>query len=319
MFRLRRWYNQNSKTIWKVTGIVVFLIIILQVLNYFAGKNNSVDYSDLNSGFITEHRYTDLSISTDKSVLSNEKISSTQTKGIDVINNFFAYCNNGNIEEAYKLLSDECKKEMYPKLKVFNDSYYKKVFNGQKKNISIENWIGDTYKVEIVDDILSTGNYDEDNTKQDYITVNSTEDNKLNINRYIGVKEINKSNTFYNDIQIDVEKKDVYMDYEIYTFKIKNNRDNPILLDNLMNINSMYLLDKNNLKYSAYTHEISLNDLLINARETRSFKIKYYNKFGSEKKIENIVFSKVVLNYDPSTYVQEGKAYNDFCQFNIEL
>lgn len=320
MFRLRRWYNQNSKTIWKVTGIVVFLIIILQVLNYFAGKNNKIEYSS-NTINLPQKDYTDLSLESDKSVLSNNKISSIKSDPIKVINDFFAFCNEGKIKEAYELLTDECKKQMYPELKIFREGYYKTVFNGVKKDISLANWVGDIYKVEIRNDILSTGKYDENDTRQDYITVKSIGDNtyKLNINEYIDTNEINKTNTFFNNIQINVEKKDVYMDYEIYTFKIKNNMDTPILIDNLKDIDSMYLTDKNNIKYSAYTHEISLSELLINARETREVKIKYYNKYGSEKIINNIVFSKVIVDYYSYWYQQDKNTFNNYRMINIEL
>jgi len=319
MFRLRRWYNQNSKTIWKVTGIVVFLIIILQVLNYFAGKNNDIEYNS-NIENLPNKEYTDLSISSDKSVLSNEKITTGQSNVIETINNFFAYCNNGKVEEAYELLTDECKREMYPQLKDFKTSYYKRVFNGEKKNISLENWIGDIYKIEIVDDILSTGKYDENSTRQDYVTVENVGDNnyKLNINGYIGETEINKANAF-NNIEINVVKKDVYMDYEIYTFKIKNNTENTILLDNLKNIDSIYLEDNNNLRYSAYTHEISLSELLIKPRETRELKLRYYNKYGSEKKIESIVFSKVIIEYTSILALQDYYNYNDYREIKIDI
>ena len=319
MFRLRRWYNQNSKTIWKVTGIVVFLIIILQVLNYFAGKKNNIEYNS-NLVNLPNKEYTDLSISSDKSVLSNQKITTGQSKAIEAINSFFAYCNNGKVEEAYELLTDECKREMYPQLKDFKTSYYKRVFNGEKKNISLENWIGDIYKIEIVDDILSTGKYDENSTRQDYVTIENVGENnyKLNINGYIGETEINKANTF-NNIEINVVKKDVYMDYEIYTFKVKNNMDNPILIDDLQEIDSMYLLNKNNIKYPAYTHEISLGELLINAKETRNLRIKYYNKYGSQKKIESIVFSKLIVDYYSYMVVQDKQVYNNYRELKIDI
>lgn len=320
MFRLRKWYNQNSKTIWKVTGIVVFLIIILQVLNYFAGKNNSIEYNS-NTISLPNKEYTDLSISTDKSVLTNEKITDTQKDTIEIINDFFAYCNAGKIEEAYNLLTDECKEEMYPKLSNFKESYYKKVFNGKKKNISIENWIGDIYKVDISNDILSTGIYDESNVRQEYISIKNVEDNiyKLNINNYIDREELNKTAVFYDNVELKVEKKDVYMDYEVYRFKIKNNTDNTILLDNLKNVDSMYLEDKNSIKYSAYTHEISISELLIKPRETRELKIKYYNKYGSNKKIKNVTFSRVIMEYTSELALQDYYNFNDYCEFKIDI
>lgn len=318
-FRLRRWYNRNSKMIWRITVIIVFFIIMLQLFNYFEGRNNNIkDY--IIDDNLTKEKYSDLYISDNKSVLSNDKISSSKYNSIEVINTFFDYCNDGKIEKAYELLTDECKKQMYPGVKDFKDNYYKIVFNGKKKSISIENWIGDTYKVQIVDNILATGKYDESSIRRDYITIiNDDDDNyKLNINQYIDTFEINKSSIFNENLEINVEKRDVYMDYEVYTFKIKNNMDKPIMLDNLKNINSIYLEDKNSLKYYAYTHELSIGELLINQKETRTLKIKFYNKFSSSRKIESIIFSNVILNYSYSL-TENKEEINNYSKFKIEI
>ena len=217
-------------------------------------------------------------------------------------------------------MTNECKETMYPELKYFRDSYYKTIFNGSKKNISLENWVGDIYKIGIGNDILSTGQYDENSIRQEYITVKKVDNNyKLNINKYIGRFEINKYNKFDNNVEISVEKKDIYMDYEIYTFKIRNNRDNPILLDNLKDINSMYLEDKNNLKYQAYTHEMATSELLVNARESKILNVKYYNKYGSEKKIKRIVFSKVITDYYSYINLENYNKFGNYCQFIIDI
>ena len=127
LFRLRRWYNQNSKKIWKVTGIVVFLLIILRVLNYYAGHKSKIEYNpDIEVS--TKNEYTDLSLSTDKSVLSGEKITSSQLDAIDAINQFFAYCNSKKVSEAYSLLTDKCKTKLYPNIKYFENNYYNILF-----------------------------------------------------------------------------------------------------------------------------------------------------------------------------------------------
>ena len=320
MFRLRRWYNQNRKTIWQATAIIVFCILIIQVLNYFAGQKNTTQNTNISTENSIKDEYTDLSLSTDKSVLSNEKISSSKSDSIETINTFFSYCNEGNVEKAYNLLTDECKELMYPKLSDFKESYYKAVFNGEKKNISLENWTGDIYKAEISDDALSTGGYDEDSTRQDYITVKKVEENyKLNINNYVNTTEINITKVLNSDIEITVNKKDEYMDYEVYYFTIKNNLDNPILLDNLENVETIYLEDKNNIEYSAYTHEVSTSELLVNARETKTIKIKFYNKYISGKRIEKVVFSKVIIDYNSYKNLKNKRTFDDYYKASIEI
>ena len=57
MHRLIRFYNQNRKDIWKVIGIIVIIIIVLQLLNYSAKKtkqekiNNNADQSTNQEGY----------------------------------------------------------------------------------------------------------------------------------------------------------------------------------------------------------------------------------------------------------------------------
>ena len=314
MFRLRRWYNQNKKTIWKFIIIIGLLIALLQFFNYMASRKNSLDTLKNNNSndnsLGLDNTYTDLSLNTDKSVLSNQTISDIQKNTINVVNEFYSYCNKKDLQKAYDMLTEECKEEMYSTIKDFQNIYYRNIFNGSKKKITIENWHGNTYKVSINDDYLANGKYTKDNQIQEYITIEKNEKNeyKLNINGYIGRNKLNKSNEL-DGIQVNVVSIDTYMDYEIYTFNIKNNRETSILLDSLQNINSMYIEDSNNIKYSAYSHELSLGQMLINPRENREISIKYYSKYGSTKNIKKIEFNNVVLDYKEYQSLKNKEAY----------
>lgn len=316
MLNFLRWYNQNKNKVLKIIAFVVFFIMILQVLNYLVkNKNNNENKYNKQDSIKTD--FTDLSLTIDKSVLTNEKLSSNQVSLIEIINSFYNFCNEGNIEKAYNLLTDECKAELYPSIKDFDINYYKVIFNGNKKNITLENWIGNIYKAEILNDLLATGIYNEGDIKQEYVTLVNIGNNeyKLNINNYLGKTNINKTKN-YDDIEITVQSKDSYIDYEIYTFSVKNNTNYDILLDDLQDLESMYIQDENNIKYSAYTHENFLPELLIKDKENRTFKIKYYNKYVSSKKIKRIVFSRVIKAYSKLTNIYGPGTYDEL---KIEL
>lgn len=295
MHRLVRFYNQNRKDIWKVIGFVILIIFVLQTLNYVEKKKDSNDKEnniENNSTQSIEQPYNNIKIKSDESVLTGEKMSQEEIDSIKIINDFFEYCNEQKIQEAYDLLSDECKEEMYSSVQIFKEMYYNKVLDGQAKNISIENWNNNTYKVDIGDDYLSSGKYTKENNIQDYITI---QDDKLNINKYIGRSKIEKNKSEEN-MDVLVLNKDEYIDYTIYTFEIKNNSNETIILDPLEDINTMYIKDDDGVKYSAYTHEISEGNLTIGESSKKQIKIKYYSKYISTKKIEEIVFSRVMLN-----------------------
>lgn len=322
MYKIVRFYNQNRKTIWKVILSIALIIVIVQILNYIVQKkmNENNNIQGQISEVSEESLYNSVTLNDDKTLLTGEEISETKKSEIKYIDKFFEYCNNGKIEEAYSLLTEECKEEMYPELGIFEQAYCKQIFSGDKKNIKIENWIHDIYKVSITDDFLITGKYDTENTIQDYITIEEDEqyNYKLNINSYIGRKKINEKKELEN-IEINVIEKDTYMDYEVYTFEVKNNSETNILLDNLKNIDTLYIEDENGLKYSAYTHELGKEQLLLRSNETRKIKIKYYSKYGSTKTIEKIVFSKIILNYDNYNNMQNKAYYSGYLKLAINI
>ena len=299
MYRFIRWYNQNRKIIWIIIGIIALVILVIQLFNYWSKEDKKKILQETNqiqnSNEVKE--YNSVTLDETQSTITGENLSSDQLSEVDTIDMFIEYCNNQQISEAYALLTEDCKQEMYSTEEVFREAYYDKVFENTKKNVGVENWIDNIYKISINDDFLSTGKYTKENTKQDYITVEEQDDTyKLNINNYIGKKEINKSNE-QDGIQIEVLEEKTYMDYQIFKIRVKNNSENAIILDDRQDINAMYIEDKNGIQYPAYTHEIGEADLEVSPRETKEIEIKYYSKYGSEKEIDKLVFSRVILNY----------------------
>lgn len=305
MKKIIKYWNQNRLKIIIILIIIVFIFALIYTTNIILSQSETNEMSQ-NTTIVNYTGPTE-------SVVTGEEMTQDQTQMVPTLNQFIDYCNEQKIEEAYGLLSDECKEELYPQLADFQESYYNQVFGGQKKNVNIENWVGNIYRIEINDDALSTGVYNEENKVQDYITITTDDagEYRLNINNYIGRDEINKTNS-YNDIEITVLRSDSYMDYQTYTYKIVNNSDNEILLDDKLDGNSMYIEDQNGVRYTAYIHEISDAELVIGTKQTREITIKYYNKYGSTKEIKRIGFSRIILNNN----VNEARKYGEL---QIEL
>lgn len=322
MFRLRRWYNQNRKEFWKVVGIIALIIIVLQIINFVYSKKNEEQLKNSNKQTEKEEykEYNSLVIGDSTSGVTGQTINGTQEKKLEVLDNFIQFCNEQKVEEAYNLLTNECKEEMYPNIESFTNNYYNNIFGGKKKNVSIENWIDDTYKVKIMEDSLSTGVYDTENVIQDYITIKNTEDKvyKLNINNYIGAITLSELKEDKN-IKVEVLKTDIYMDYITYDFKITNNTKNQILMDDLTNLESMYITDTKGIKYYAYMHELTQEELLIKPGEERKLTIKYYCKYISTKQIKEIEFSKIILDYDMYTIIDDLNVYNNYYDYYISI
>lgn len=294
MNKLRRFVYQNKYTILGVLGIIVFIFIIIQLVNLLVKEENSNQLTNIQQNIVAVNGNNQGVIS-DKSAVTGKEVSKSQLDSeTAVINNFMDYCNKQDLENAYKLLTDECKKKMYNSLEIFTNSYYKNVFNGEKKNFTIENWVNDTYRVNITGDVLATGKVD-NYSKQDYITVKKVdEEYKLNINNYIGYSNINKKTTD-NNITIDVISKNTFKDYEEYTINVTNNTGSIVQLDNVSNTESLYLEDSKGVKYPYYNHELTTSMITVNSGQTKQITIKFYSSYVSTKKINRIVFSNMML------------------------
>ena len=300
MHKLRKFYYDNKYKIWGIIAFIILLIGIIQVTNAILANNNKLNNNTVEKNVIeninSENK--DTYFSTDESVVSGEKIDSNKLeKASKAIEEFISECNNGNIEKAYNLLTDDCKNEMYQDIEKFTNYYYNQIFNNNtKKTAIIENWILNTYKVTISDDIMATGGVSTTNV-QDYITVIEDDDIlKISLNNHIGKEEINKVQVV-NDIEFEIVEKDVYMDYEIYTIKVNNNTENNIVLDDLTNTKSIYLEDNNGVKHYAKSSEIIPNLLKINKGFSTQIDIKFNRTLTDESiEINSIVFSAVKFN-----------------------
>ena len=265
-------------------------------MNLFVKRNNNKKISDTNQITTGESEVIE-SVVSDKSAVTGDSIKTEKLKSeTDTINEFMSYCNQHELEKAYNLLTDECKKQIYKDVNSFEQSYYKNIFSGQKRNYIIENWVGDTYRVNITEDLLATGKNDNGYSKQDYITVKKVDDEyKLNINNYIGYFKVDKTTTDDN-MSVEVVEKNTYKDYEEYTIKVTNKTE------------TLYLEDSKGNKYSYYNHELTTPILTIQSGQTKEITIKFYSTYVSTKNIENIVFSNIILKNGQLSEIMEFRA-----------
>lgn len=312
MNKFIRWYNRNRKTFWLIIVISIIVINIPRVLNQYA-KNNKKDVSSSinNTTTYDNKKY---------SIISEETIEDKKsTEFSNIIDEFIELCNNKNAEEAYKLISNECKEKIYPTLEDFINNYYNKIFEN-KKTYSIQLWVASgshyTYKVNLKEDILASGNVNSASIEDYYTIVNEDNAYKLNINNYIGNEEIDKFKES-TEVKITILSKDIFMEYEIYNIEIENKTRNSILLDLLEKTDNMYLEDEDNLHYYAYNHEMVKEELRVKGKKKIS--IKFNKKYSTERKIERIVFSDIILDYDTYKNFDNKDDFEDRTKIEIEL
>lgn len=294
---LIRWYNQNRKMLWIVAFTIIAVIVLVQTLNNYY-KNNTKEKSSSAGNSTTTYNTPNYSIITEKEI--NSDVSESSQK---VIKNFFDYCNNNKIREAYNLLSEDCKEELYPNVNEFKQKYFDIVFTNTKtysSNLWIANGNKNTYRLEIHGDILSTGKKEEMPIEEYYTVIYENGKYSLSIRGYIGKEDINISKS-QNGIEVTVLSKQVYMEYEKYLVEIKNGSGTSIVLNTKEDSNSLYIEDENKLKYIAFLNEISDYDLDIQNGFTKKYDIRFNRSYKPNINIEKVVFDSIKIGQDSKT------------------
>lgn len=321
---LRRNLFGNRYLILAIMAAIIFLLLLINTLNNISKENNRKKAEEQNK--IQQNTIKQQEIYTpEKTTISGTNVrQQEQENNKTLIENFINYCNQKQIEQAYNLLTDECKKEVFfSNIANFSNNYVNKIFNS-KKTYSMQSWINrdtyTTYKIKIVDDMISTGKITStQNEIEDYYTVVKEEgEYKLNINSYIVKKHINKEKEF-KGVKITVINKDTYRDYEIYEIKIENLNENTILLDSQERTDSMYVFASNESKYSAYSYEIDRSRLIIEPGRYKTIKIKFNKRYSNESITKAIVFGDIIKNYDEYKNMQNKKEYKDRWTISIEV
>ena len=323
MFNFGRWYNQNRGKFWSAILIIFAIIFFVQLVNYLYKQNTDNNTNQFNtSATISDTINNNISgkLESATSLVEGSNISSKNLEAqTSVIDTFIKFCNDGDIEKAYDLLTDECKEEIFPNLDSFRNKYYNSVFNTYKA-YTIQNWFGSTYKIKFTEDALTTGKVSSNSVyMQEYITpVVVGSDYKLNINNYVGKTTINTKTTV-GGITINVLSKETYMDYSEYTVKISNMTENTILLDNGEKTDTIYLLDQNDIKEYANTGEIIYNNLILAPRASKTYTFKFSNTYSNTRVMESLVFDNLILDYDKYNEAIEDDSYSDFIRLVVNV
>ncbi len=286
--KLRILYHNNKTKIWLILGIIIFVYVIIRMFNAQIKKENE---EKINNGTNQNFQVTTYLPSSQTSVMTNSSTTKENLKkDTEIIKNFIDFCNDNNIEEAYNLLSQQCKDELYKNINDFYNKYYKNIFN-EKRSYDIENWASSkniTYKVKYLNDIMSSGTVN-DEYIEEYITV-VTENNekKLNVNQFIGKEELNLKRETDN-LNITVVNKYVYYDYEEYEIIFENNTDKNIILDTKENTESVYIEDTKDVKYTWFGNEVPNSYLNLNSGESKRLRLKF-NEIYTGKKTDSTIY-----------------------------
>lgn len=143
---LRRALFENRYKILAIIIAIILFFSIRKMLSQFLIESNK---SSVNNVTVSQNS----DYEPEQTMVIGDNVSEEKQDDItSLMDNFISYCNSKQIEEAYNLLTDECKEELFSNdIENFKINYVEKIFT-TTKTYSMQSWINftnPTYKVKI--------------------------------------------------------------------------------------------------------------------------------------------------------------------------
>lgn len=276
--KIRNFIKDHKRTLL----IILLAWLVILAVNFLLGLRNHTT--------IPQTSFTpNVAVLDSSSVVNTKK----HTRISDIIDTYINYCNNGEFENAYNLLSTNCRE------KAFNNDlnkfveYVKPIFN-QKKRYSIQNYSNYSktyiYDVKIFNDFLASGLTDEEYAyyEEKFAMVEDGKEIKLNVGNFMDKQDVKRVvEDDYSKIRI--KSKAVFYSYEEFSIEIKNKTDYKMVISSVYEGNEV-LLSLGNI-----TREMTNTSLEIalDPGETREYVVRF-SKYADEKEEDQaIILNKI--------------------------
>lgn len=310
---LRRFIDKNEELIKKVIIIVVFVLFIIKSLNFIYEKDEEKKRIQSNENNTNSQNSKDTNIT--------EEDYTTESNSMDItISSFVNYCNQRKIEEAYKMLTQECKNAMFPTVEDFEKIYINNVYN-IKREYELTKWSAEGNKttclVTLYGDLLATGGTV--NSKQEYYTFVEDDNGnyKLNINNYI-YGEDRKSEIIFRNITVRINHVDIYEEYEEAKITIKNNTGKTICLTGNKYNKNIYLQNSSGTSYSSLSSKFDKENIVMKPNSVQSFTVKFNKLYSATNKATKLVLSDVILDYESYLNSEDKNNYSNRTSINVQ-
>lgn len=162
--KIKLFWTQNGKPLLQILGVILLIILAIQAANQYVIMQNKSEKT--------------LEYQQQKKKSNNTKVDK------NYIDKFIKYCNENNVNEAYKMLSKNCKMEKYPSVEIFRDKYISKIFQ-YKRDYKIDEE-ENNYKITFFEDALQSGKIENRGYIEDiyHIEEDVLEGKCININLY---------------------------------------------------------------------------------------------------------------------------------------
>lgn len=289
---IKRVIDKNYKLIWYIIAIIVFALFVIKISNFYYEQSEEKKKLEVSQG---------VSSNEDEIVQFTEKDYTTKSDSIELtMSSFVNYCNKRDLENAYKMLTDECKEAMYPTVEYFEKNYIDIVYK-INRDYDLTKWSTDgdmiTYLVKLYGNILATGKVDE--YTEEYITFVKDDNGKykLNINNYIYGEDRNIQKTSSN-ITVKLSHVDVYDEYEEAKITVTNNTSKKICLTGNKYNKNIYLKSLAGTGYSPLNSEFETQVIVMEPNTSKTFNVTFNKEYSASNKAVYLVLSDIILDYE---------------------
>lgn len=291
---IKRIIDKNSKLIWYIVIIIAFGLFAIKSLNSYYEKSEERKKTEIINNKTNETAQNTTKVDKTNNSVESDSIEKTMSS-------FVNYCNNREIENAYKMLTDECKNAMFPSVEDFERVYINNIYN-VARTYEIVKWSTDenktTYLVKLYGDLLSTGGTNSNYTEDYYTFVeNDNGTYKLNINNYIYGEDKNIEETIQN-IAIKIGHVDVYEEYERVKITIVNNTSKIICLTGNKYNKNIHLQNGKDTTYSSLNSKFDNEEVIMTPNSTQTLWVEFNKVYSSTNKAQYLVLSDVILDYE---------------------
>lgn len=301
MRKLLSYWNQNKRKILITIAVIALVIIIIQIANAMIREQNKKNSNNQTERNIVANDITKPS----ESIISDTKLTEKEVKeNSDLIEQFVEFCNQKKIDEAYQLLTEDCKAELYPTKEIFISNYINQIF-GEQVNYELQLWYtaSNCYTYRITynkGNLLQTGGQASTGNFLDYITlIKQNGEYRLNINKFIRKEALSKQGS-NSGVKVAIHSKSIYVDYEIYHMTVQNNTQKTILLNDGTSTNNFSLIGRNNNTFTSVISELPISNLILNPQYRKNMDIKFNKTYMTESKLEAMQMTNIYL--DKSQY-----------------
>lgn len=262
------------------------------------------------------------------SVISSSSTPTSMEEPIEtMINEYVSYCNEGNYQKAFDMISEDCKKYEFdndiikfmdhvltkmPTPKVHAIQSYSKAKHDDKTMY--------IYEVKYIDDFLATGL-----TKQEYrytqenMTFFKNEnDIEMNVGNYMYHTDV-KSISENDYLKIDVLDKEVYYSMEAYEVKFTNRSNYTVVVADGEEVDEVILILNNESRQSA-----ELDHIVLEPKQSMTLEFEFPKFIDDNDQSQSLMFPAIrVMEQYSGTEVEDeiiqSEIDNAIAKFSMQV